>query len=581
MVKLFRFRSAEKSKSESVNAAYLLTFLTLVAGIQLRFGYSAGLSDQFVLSPLGISWADKSAFKNDYFVENAIQPHIFFDWFTKIGYSSGHLSSYYLFYWILTLAVASIAIVKFAEFLSRENVLISSLLGALLLTAGPVTLFGTTTIALPQALPHALGGAICFLAVSLALRKEWLGAGICVVFATVAHVQHGSVAIAIIALLLIMNFRAKRQILWFPIFCLILSMGIFALILSIRPVIGNFSDFIKVCNEYIPYHCNATSWLPNRFVTGLATFSIILIAASNRKVSSQDNFKDLSQIAISATIALISLDYLDVPVFGGIVQAINAYRINSIFISIGALCGAWILVNAKELSSRTLALALSSIYVFLTATGDESHLAPYSFIVASILFWFYFTIVESNGKDKNWNVFSISLPKTQAKIFVALALVAIMGSGLTLPRFRPNFMSDYAKSFKIEHLVPSGSTIVANPSWTWVRLASKRAVIVDCKYIPYGGVPLTQFENRLDEIGGYDEVCSGNSFDALTPQEIDSWASRFNGKYLLLSKSDKRINKLMSLGWSELNEPEANKIEIRRSYDGQRIRLVLLHKINS
>jgi hypothetical protein len=133
-------------------------------------------------------------------------------------------------------------------------------------------------------------------------------------------------------------------------------------------------------------------------------------------------------------------------------------------------------------------------------------------------------------------------------------------------------MSEYRNAFRLEQIVPSGETIAADPNWAWVRLASKRAVIVDCKYKPYGGAPLVEFESRLESIGGYQKMCIQDSFRKLKPAELDIWAEKYSAKYLLLDKRDKRIPKMMNLGWTMSQNPESKKIvAINRS-------LVLLEK---
>jgi hypothetical protein len=572
--------SSRTSELKARVYADLFAFLILVAGIQLRFGYGAGLNDQFVLSPLGISWADSTAFANDFFVFSAPQPHIFFDFVTSFGYRIGALSATYFAFWIFTMAVCAIAIRKISQFLSPEHVFFTTALGSLFLVAGPVTILGTTTIALPQALPHALGGALVLLMFGFCLEKKWSLAGISVVLASIAHVQQGTVALAIFIFFLALDYYEKRTFQIVSYLLIAIAMVTIFTILSSRPVLGELSDFVRVCNEYIPYHCDSNSWLPNRFVLGICTLGLMLIVATNRKVFGFDHFRLFVLTYSVGGAALLVLEFVNVPFLGELIQGANGFRVFSLMVPLGAISAAWVIVNAHKLSFKKLVLGLVSIFVFLTGATDLGFLSRYAFFVAVFLILFYFKVMDDNAK--------ISAPELRTKaslngsvaLFAGIAIVSVISSGLTIPRMDIAFMSDYRKSFKLEQIVSSGETIAADPTWTWVRLASKRAVIVDCKYLPYGGPPLEEFESRLESIGGYEEICGGSSFSTLKPKKIDAWAEEYSADYLLLEKRDKRISELEDLGWTVNQDPGSDKIEVLRPYDKHRIRLILLEKTN-
>jgi hypothetical protein len=195
------------------------------------------------------------------------------------------------------------------------------------------------------------------------------------------------------------------------------------------------------------------------------------------------------------------------------------------------------------------------------------------------LILFYFKVLDDNSNTTTPSLRTKESLNGSLGLFVAISIVSVIASGLTIPRIDIGFMSDYKKSFKLEQIVPSGETIAADPTWTWVRLASKRAVIVDCKYLPYGGQPLAEFESRLESIGGYEEICLDGSFRDLKAPRLDAWAKENSAGYLLLEKADKRISELKTLGWSITQEPGSDKIEVLRPYDKHRIRLVLLEKV--
>lgn len=540
--------------------ANLLSFLILIVGIQLRFGYGAGVNDQFVLSPLGISWSDPTAFANDYFVFNAPQPHIFFDFVTSFGYGIGALSATYFVFWIVTNAVCAIAIRKISEFLSPEHVFVATGIGSLLLIAGPVALLGTTTIALPQALPHALGGGLVLLMFGFCLENKWSLAGISVVLASIAHVQHGTVGLLIFIFFLAIDYYQTRTLRVVSYLLTATALVTIFKILSLRKVVGNLSDFVRVCNEYIPYHCDSNSWSPNRFVLGICVTGMVLIVATSRKSLGFDYFRIFAFTFSVGGAALVVLEYANFPFLGELIQGTNGFRIFSLLISLGAISGAWVVVNAHTLSFKKLLLGLLSIFVFLTAEHDMGLLSPYSFIVAVMLIVFYFKVMDDNSAITSPDLRAKASSKGSIGLFASMAIVAVIASGAKNLQPDIAFMSDYRKAFRLEQIVPSGETIAADPNWAWVRLASKRAVIVDCKYKPYGGASLEEFESRLESIGGYQKMCIQDSFRKLKPTELDVWAEKYSAKYFLLDKRDKRIPDLINLGWTISQNPEAHKI---------------------
>jgi hypothetical protein len=558
--------------------ADLFSFLIIAVGIQLRYGYGSGVNDHFVLSPLGISWSDPSAFANDYFVFSAPQPHIFFDFVTSFGYSIGALSATYFSFWLVTIAVSALAIRKISEFLSPERFFLGAILGSLFLVAGPVTLLGTTTIALPQALPHALGGALALLTFSFCLEKKWSLAGFFVLLSSVAHVQQGTIALAIFLFFLILDFYETRALRIIPYIFVLISSVLIVAILNNRPVLGKLSDFVRVCNEYIPYHCDSNSWAPNRFVLGLCAIGLVIIVANSRKALPFDHFRIFSFTYIIGGLVLLALEFINFPILGELIQGSNGFRVFSLLIPLGAISAAWVIIEASQLSYKKLLLGLASIFVYLTALSDVGFLSRYSFFIALILILFYFKVIDGNADSAIPTLRSQYSFASSVGLFASISIIAVVASGLTMPRFEIGFMSDYKKSFKLEQLVPSGETIAADPTWTWVRLASKRAVIVDCKYLPYGGAPLTEFEARIKALGGYERICSESSYGTLKPNRLDTWADKFSAKYLLLEKSDKRIAALKELGWTIVEKPGSDKIEVLRPYDKHRIRLVLLEK---
>src|SRR5690606_38225806 len=142
--------------------------------LHLRYGYRSGTDDHLVLSLQGLQWGREGFLVDDWFVRSAPQPHVLFDVVTWLGAATGRLSAVYLLWWVLGLAVGGVATALLARaWTPRRPVVVSvSVAVAVVLVLGPQVALGSTTPAMPIALPHQLGGFLGYLTGALLLTRR-------------------------------------------------------------------------------------------------------------------------------------------------------------------------------------------------------------------------------------------------------------------------------------------------------------------------------------------------------------------------------------------------------------------------
>jgi hypothetical protein len=90
---------------------------------------------------------------------------------------------------------------------------------------------------------------------------------------------------------------------------------------------------------------------------------------------------------------------------------------------------------------------------------------------------------------------------------------------------------------RAEQLVPSGSQLLAPPLDWGVRMATKRAVVADCKYGPYGGDAWKEYKARIEAMGGFDQ-CLGTqgakTYDDLPGETLVEVARRYHADFIIV-----------------------------------------------
>jgi hypothetical protein len=181
-------------------AAAAVFAVVLGSLLQTRYGYQAGVNDHLVLSLQGLQWGRPGFAVGDWFIASAPQPHVFFDVVTYVGAITGHLAGIYAAWWVLGLVVGGAATAVLATAWTPRHPVVACAVVAMLIGVGPELVLGSTTPALPTALPHQLGGFLGYLTSALLLTRRPRAAAVALVATAVVHVQVGALVVVIAAL---------------------------------------------------------------------------------------------------------------------------------------------------------------------------------------------------------------------------------------------------------------------------------------------------------------------------------------------------------------------------------------------
>lgn len=518
-------------------------------------GYFAGWGDHFVLSPEGISWANPGAFENDWFMEVAPQPHWFFDVLTFLGASTGTLTFVYVAFWATGLLAFgwATALLAFRFFPTSAWPVALAVTGLSAIT--PWMIGGTGSGMIAQALPAVVSANLIYLLIAAMLTEYRVLVVVLAPLIAVVHVQQGAIGLVLVVALLAVEGVRLRKVDWYLVGAGALTAGVVAFGLLLRPVASNLQDFVQICDEIIPYHCAAHLWSRNEL---LSTAGLIILAVLSAVV-----IPKAQRWIWYSTVGLATLGYvggfvsdaLRIPLLGTLAQGVNVYRLGAVLVPFavwGAL--APMLVRPRKWK---LALLLGAWFLgwvtFLFAPGFPTDLRSRLVLMLLALIvplcWF----LMRTARDGEWAVRSGQA--TLAAALIALMVTAASG-GLTARAPNFAFIGDAdlrAWGAQVREVVPEGEVIVASPRFEWVKLVTQRAVIADCKDVPYGGDAWNEWQRRLDHLGGTDQcVAPGPQlFDELTARDLVSVADEYESDYIVLNPTQtETLEELEELGWT-------------------------------
>jgi len=566
--------------------------------LQARYGYESGTDDHLVLSLQGLQWGRPGFLADDWFVRSAPQPHVLFDVVTWAGARSGHLSLVYLAWWLLGLAVGGIATALLARVWTPRRPLTATAAVAAALALGPKTMLGSTTPALPIALPHELGGFLAYLTGALLLTRRPRAAAVACVLTAAVHVQIGAL-VAVVCVLAAGAVRlTERRWWWWPLGGAGLSGAIVAGVLRARPVAASPDDFVQICRDVIPFHCDVPTWPADRFVSGACVLLTALAGAvlvrrqrlsplplarpapspgvppagapARRPRISPDGGLWLAVVLVPAVglAAGVLAAGFGVPVVGRLAQTTNIFRLAVLVLPFGA----WGLAAGVARLSRPrrtawAAAVLVAGYGWFAPAGTEALLAGHlGWVVAALLLAAAAVVVHLAGH----RTAATGLPGTTARTRAAGALAVLVagtivaGAVITgavqwrVPRI--GFVSDpaaRATGREVARHVPAGEVVEVPPTYGVVRLAAGRSVVVDCKAVPYGGDAWRDYRARLDALGGPGACHNGGRPYAVLPAStLVAVADRYHARYLALARTDRRWRDVRDQGWHLLAGPK-------------------------
>lgn len=526
---------------------------------QFPLGYSAGLNDHSVLSLVGLQWADPTKFVNDWFINSAPQPHWFFDVITYIGATTGSISWLYFLYWACGLVAFGFATVLLARLWAPRQSFVAALAVTAVISQTPWNVVGSGSIMIAQALPTVLAGQIMYLTLALLLTGRrrlvpWFAAVIAIV-----HVQQG----AVIGIILLVTFAADWVSKKTPDVRLVVG-SVAAFIatgfgLWLRPVAANLSDFIEVCETIIPYHCAAHTWGTKGLIAfsgliGLALITWFYVKAGTKIVWA-------ASIGLAATGLLIgmTLDAFQVISLGQLAQSVNVYRLGVLVIPFAAWGSIIPILRAEWSKKFVLIVALWGVtlgsYFLLDGWSFGTRKAGAAIILVIAL---GSLITAWLSKKQGLISPKVEKSRTFSTLAAGLAFIltaAIAGSIIVRP-LNIEFMPD--KAFgdwgrQVEAIVPSGEIILAPPLSHTIRLATGRAVIADCKTVPYGGNAWREWKERISDFGGI-EQCTHPwlaDFSTYSGEELNDIAVKYGAEFMVLDPAhfDSVKAELSTLGW--------------------------------
>lgn len=553
-----------KGRIDAARVALPLVLAATLAILQIwgtiGSGYFAGWGDHFVLSVEGLKWAHPGAFANDWFMGVAPQPHWFFDVLTFVGESMGVLAVVYAAFWAIGLLAfgwaTSILAYRFFPAVAWPVALGVAAVAAI----SPWMIGGTGSGMISQALPAVLSANLIYLLVAGMLAERRLLVVILAPVIAVVHVQQGSIALVLVAAVLAVETVRTRRVDWFLVGALALTGGVVAFGLTLRPVASNLQDFVRICDEIIPYHCAAHMWTP--FELASAVGLIILSSLSGTLVPREARW------IWFATVGLATLGYaggfvsdaLSVPVLGQLAQGVNVYRLGAVMLPF-AVWGALSPLLVKM--SRRRMIILVAIWGvgwmgFLTAPGFSTAMRPRLVLLGLALLIPLVWLLVSTWRQSHFGERSGTAVLTAA--LLVLVVTGVSG-GLTLRSPNFDFIGDpnlRQWGEQVREVVPEGEVIVASPRFEWVKLVTQRAVVADCKDVPYGGAAWDEWQTRLEALGGYKQCVAPGPllYDDLSPEELVSVADRFQSDYIAVNPTHpETVEGLEDKGWTRVVEP--------------------------
>ena len=522
--------------------------------MHLRYGYLAGERDHVVLSPVGLGWAHPDWFDGDWAMNAAPQPHYLFDAFTWLGEATGTLAGLYLIYWLAAMATFGLATALLARRWAGPGRQWSALLlVTVLASVTPIYLYGSGGTLAATALPGVLGGMLVYLTGAALLVDRHRIAAIAAVAAAVIHVQQGAITAVLCAGVAGSIWLRSRRIDWRLLGAAVASVAIVVIGLQVRPVAGHLEDFAEACRLLIPYHCDATAWGRDTTVAGAALILLALATVAYVGRDARDRWFVVVMLPAVGMLAAAAADRWNVPVLGVLVQGLNVYRLAVILLPL-AVWGALVPLLADLPGRRRLIwLAITGLLGLVALADPAWGLVPSSafaggiwmvgfgllFVAAALLRW-------REGGHRLWT-------GALAAMALCVLLSAFDAGAMRWRPFDARLMPDDDLRLwgaAAQQIVAPGGVLLIPPQADRLRLATRRAVVVDCKYGPYGGQPWQEFKERLTAVGGIEQCLAGSdAYDRLTGADLAAAARRYGAGFVVVnSQSGDQIAGLEALG---------------------------------
>jgi hypothetical protein len=475
----------------------------------------------------------------------------------------------YLLYFLVSLLVFGVATAILARAWAPSHPWSAVLVVTVLAALTPWWLLGTGSPMLAIALPGVLGGFLVYLtAAALLTGAHRLAAGTAIATALV-HVQQGAVVGVLLLMTVLVHGVRRRRVDWPLAVSMVVTFGIVAAILRARPVAGDINDFADACNNLIPYHCNATIWAVRDLIGGLGMVALALLTVVY--LAREERFRWAIVLLLPAIglISAVIVDRYNVPVLGVLAQGLNIYRLDVLLMPL-AVWGGVIPLFARLTPRKRWQMLVVVLVVGFTATTQSSYAVPGWHGGVGMLMFAEAMVVVCVAAT--WSVLAghlrVMVPIASVLIAVNLVAAGMTGDTLKLTGFHPGmFPKGQTRAWgeAVQRVVPPGSELVAPPVEAQIRMATKRAVVADCKYGPYGGPAWHEYSNRIEALGGFEQCRTGRvqrGYQHLSADELAATARKYDAGYIVLKgKDDRRRSGLEDEGWTEV-QGAVGKLEL-------------------
>jgi hypothetical protein len=256
------------------------------------------------------------------------------------------------------------------------------------------------------------------------------------------------------------------------------------------------------------------------------------------------------------------VDFFQVPFIGELAQATNVYRLAALVLPF-AVWGMLYPLFTPAWSVRyaiILGVWVVGVLLFLLDPSWYQVYAKNPFFILGILVCVGFAVLGARYLSSRYSgefitgIAALSL----GALFVLMTAVGgqLIARPLTITFTPDAYIRQWGRS--VDRIVPPGEQLVAPPMSSWVKLATERGVIADCKDVPYGGTAWKQWKQRLADLGGIAQCVSGHPalFGAMDGRQLEALAAKYHSHYIVLDgTAPHQLTALEDLGWTEVVTP--------------------------
>ncbi|MGD9795079.1 MAG: hypothetical protein AB7V43_16540, partial [Acidimicrobiia bacterium] len=396
-------------------------------------------------------------------------------------------------------------------------------------------------------LPHVLGGCLAFACLGAALQRRWPLTAWLPVATALAHIQHGTnVAIVVAAAAAICaGRRTGRAMCGLSVVVIVTTLAIARL----RGVLGSTQDTVRLCRDYIPYHCDASRWRAEIFWRGLILVlgAVGLAVAHRRHNGHHRRSVQLVDIVIGlpavGLTAGVTVSALQIPVLADLAATTNVFRLVTLLFPFGVL---GLLVAATSIDRRWACSGAIGVIAWLVAAHGPQWRLPFALALcmAALLAVHLASVrvIAMGGAIMAITLLLAGAPE--------IARHPTIGWNRSEPQTAMGL--SIGEAFDAIDTGDAPVVLAAAQNLDDLRLTTHHAVIADGKSLPFGGADLAEYERRIAALGGFALYLGGRDgmerFHDLTVDDLLALQSEFGATHVLMDSNDPKFT-LLTATW--------------------------------